>query len=80
MSMFIEDIIIDRIEVHLYETGIKMIRSKFIRTNKNMPVDNLFDRLGYSLDTDDGEVKNYSLEIKNRPERKKFGTAEIVWN
>lgn len=80
MSRSIEDMVIDCVEEILYKKGIKELYSEYTRTEKNIPVEYFYDRLGYILMNDDGRVKRYVLKIEEKPARKRFGKMEVVWN
>lgn len=64
MGRYIEDKILSYLENKWFEEGYKEIIGEYIKTEKNKPVENLFDRLGYNLIYNDGEKKEYSLTVK----------------
>jgi len=75
MGRFIEDRIITFIEDRYRAEGFKIIKASYLKTNKNSPVENLFERLGYDLLEQDGSGnKKYRLSLdKITDNRKAFG-------
>ena len=64
MSRFIEDQVIEFIENKYRTKGFKVINALYLKTNKNLPVSDLFERLGYDLiDYDNNGNKKYSLSL-----------------
>jgi FkbH-like protein len=80
MGRYVEDLVIGLIEDKLASLGIKTLDAAYIPTRKNIPVANLFERLGYDItETDETGTKKYrgilgSIEKKGR---KFFGTASF---
>ena len=75
MGRFIEDQVIEFIENKYRSYGYKLIKASYLKTNKNMPVSDLFERLGYDLlEQDIGGNKTYSISLdKTTNNRKIFG-------
>ncbi|MDO6355393.1 HAD-IIIC family phosphatase [Caloramator sp. CAR-1] len=75
MGRFLEEQIIDFIEKKVYMKGIKKLRSYYIPTSKNLPVKDLFLKLGYSITNinEDGKV-TYEIELPTNNIRKSFAT------
>jgi predicted enzyme involved in methoxymalonyl-ACP biosynthesis len=77
MERKIEDQVLGVIENRSFADGYRYISACYIPTEKNRPVETLFERLGYTLmDTDDKGNKKYRLAINQKPERCAF--AEII--
>lgn len=75
MGRFIEDQVITFIEKEYRTQGFKLIKASYLKTNKNLPVSNLFERLGYDLlEQDHSGNKVYSISLENiTSDRKIFG-------
>ncbi|AEV70517.1 HAD-IIIC family phosphatase [Acetivibrio clariflavus] len=81
MGRYIEDQIVEYIEKLYLELGYKKIIAHYKPTAKNMPVKELFERLGYTLaEIDELGNKKYLLELGKTETslRKKFGRLEII--
>lgn len=81
MGRYIEDKIISYIEHLYFELGFKNLITYYIPTEKNLPVKELFERLGYNLvEIDASGKKKYIInldEIDNES-RKDFGKLVIL--
>lgn len=65
MGRFIEDQVIEFIENKYRNKGFNVINASYMKTNKNLPVSDLFERLGYDLiDCDDNGNKRYCLSLE----------------
>jgi len=73
MERFIEDRIISYLEDQWFEDGFEEIESIYIKTERNKPVENLFERLGYKVTYKNENKKVYRLTKKIKPNRKKIG-------
>jgi FkbH-like protein len=73
MERFIEDRIISYLEDQWFKDGFEEIESIYIKTERNKPVENLFERLGYEVTYKDENKKIYRLNKKIKPNRKKIG-------
>lgn len=73
MERFIEDRIISYLEDQWFKDGFQEIESTYLRTERNKPVENLFERLGYEVTYKDENKKIYRLNKKIKPNRKKIG-------
>jgi FkbH-like protein len=73
MGRFIEDQIIDYIESDLILRGIEILKGQYIQTKKNIPAMKFYDRLGYHLLSMVEGIKEYTLTLSEKPERKKYG-------
>lgn len=71
MGRYIEDTILSYLEDKWFKEGYEKIIGEYIKTSKNKPVENLFDRLGYNLTYNDGKKKEYILT--NKVDRKNIG-------
>lgn len=58
MGRMIENYIIDYVERDLKNSGYEEVLAKYIKTDKNLPVKELYDRLGYKV------VKNHKNEVQ----------------
>lgn len=61
-----ENEILARVRGRLEEKGVKTVRAAFVKTAKNAPVQDLFDRLGFTL---------VSGEIRSTGDRKQYAAA-----
>ena len=73
MERFIEDRIISYLEDQWFKDGFQEIESTYLKTERNKPVENLFERLGYEVTYKDENKKIYRLNKKIKPNRKKIG-------
>ncbi len=73
MERFIEDRIISYLEDQWFKDGFQEIESTYLKTERNKPVENLFERLGYEVTYKDENKKIYRLNKKIKPKRKKIG-------
>jgi FkbH-like protein len=73
MERFIEDRIISYLEDQWFKDGFEEIESTYIKTERNKPVENLFERLGYEVIYKNENKKVYRLTKKIKPNRKKIG-------
>ncbi|WP_324358983.1 HAD-IIIC family phosphatase [Acetivibrio sp.] len=83
MGRFIEDQIIGFIEDLHKKSGYKRLITYYRPTEKNAPVKDLFERLGYTLlDVDKAGNKKYVLDLEesNTCFRKKFGELRYCEN
>lgn len=73
MGRNLENAIIDDIEKALYGEGHVSLRAQYLPTAKNKPVENLFDKLGYTLlqGKESGE-KLYEINLADRPKREYY--------
>jgi len=56
-----------------FKNGFKEIQGMYIKTDRNKPVENLFERLGYEVVYKDENRKVYSLTKEAKPKRKEIG-------
>ena len=70
MGRNIENAVIDRIEEQMQEEGYTGLRSRYIPTAKNKPVEALYEKLGYhrTESTQEGGTC-YEITLAERPER-----------
>jgi FkbH-like protein len=73
MERFIEDRIISYLEDRWFNDGFEEIESIYIKTERNKPVENLFERLGYEVTYKNKNKRVYRLTKKIKPNRKKIG-------
>nr|WP_276020114.1 HAD-IIIC family phosphatase [Acetivibrio straminisolvens] len=81
MGRFIEDQIIGFIEDFYKKSGYKKLITYYKPTEKNNPVKDLFERLGYTLlEVDSAGSKKYVLDLKesNTRCRKEFGELRVL--
>lgn len=70
MGKLIENYVIDQIENELLEAGYNHLITRYIKTNKNIPVENFFDKLGYEIiDKNDSETV-YKLDLYRKKTRR----------
>lgn len=63
MSRKIEHALIFALAQKLHAEGIKTMKASYIRTEKNKPVENVWDSLGFSLLTESEGIKNYECTL-----------------
>ncbi|MCD7819285.1 MAG: HAD-IIIC family phosphatase [Lachnospiraceae bacterium] len=69
MGREIERFVLDDIEKDLLSRGYSCLKARFIRTKKNIPVVDLYEKLGYEVVTETEEEKTYRMDLTNRPRR-----------
>mgnify|MGYP000616947406 CR=1 FL=1 len=70
MGKNIEYALLEAIEDDLRNEGFHRIKGKYKPTSKNMPVEDFYGKMGYQLVHEyENGVKEYFLEIDNRPKR-----------
>lgn len=62
-----ENEIVARIRNMLERKGIKQVKAVYIKTARNTPVENLFEKLGFALVSQNGESKEYMCAVKELP-------------
>ncbi len=72
MGREIERYVIDDIENDMQQKGYSVLKARFIRTKKNMPVADLYEKLGYQVVSASDEEKTYTIDLLNRPQRELF--------
>ncbi len=73
MGRFVEDQVIVFIENKYRAQGFKSIKASYLKTNKNLPVSDLFERLGYGLlEHDDCGNKRYQLGLDQTTNKRKI--------
>ena len=68
MGREIENSIIAALLNHLYQEGIGEVRSSYVRTAKNKPVESLWDRLGFQYCESTENETSYCLELSEERE------------
>ena len=63
MGRQIEHAFIYKLAGHLARQGVKTVRSSYIYTQKNKPVESLWDRLGFTLISQSASEKQYALPL-----------------
>lgn len=63
MGRQIEHAIVRAVEEKLYQNGITTVQSHYIKTPQNAPVRTLWDYLGYTLISEDGDNKQYEISL-----------------
>jgi len=56
-----------------FEDGFEEIEGVYIKTERNKPVEDLFERLGYDVVYKDENKKVYRLTKERKPKRKEIG-------
>ncbi len=79
MGRKIENVIINCILNKLTDNNCESLIAMYIPTEKNNPVENLFDLLGFSLLFEDRGIKKYELLLENRNDLKFNAFKEIVF-
>jgi len=70
----IEGKFIDEILQYLSGKGIRIVKSGYIKTQKNAQVVNFFDEIGFTLDSSDDNTKNYSVI----PAKREYQTINFI--
>lgn len=73
VGRFIEDRIMSYLEDKWFEDGFEEIEGVYIKTERNKPVEDLFERLGYDVVYKDENKKVYRLTKERKPKRKEIG-------
>jgi FkbH-like protein len=76
MKRTVEFAVLEKLESILKEKGVKKIFAKYVKSEKNAPVEFLFDECGFSLMKNEHEEKEYVSPIPR--EVKKTHFCEIV--
>ena len=63
MQHNIEFVFIDQVFQFLKSVGVKNLNSKFIKTHKNNQVSDFYDKLGFSINKDEDNQKEYILYL-----------------
>ena len=61
----VESTLISELELYSLREGIGNINGSFLRTKKNHQVEDLLDRFGYNVVTEDSGMKNYKKPIRD---------------
>lgn len=56
---------LEELVLYLESKGITQIKSSYVKTQKNQQVEDFYERAGFTLTGDFGELKNYELNIKD---------------
>lgn len=72
MGRLIERAIVDKLEEELLACGYRTLRSRYVRTEKNKPVEHLFEELGYEVTAGDEGEKRYLIGLENRLKREYY--------
>ena len=56
---------LEELVLYLESKGITKIKSSYVKTQKNQQVEDFYERAGFTLTGDFGELKNYELNIKD---------------
>lgn len=76
MGRLIENAVIEDLEKAAADRGYTKIVGKYIPTEKNLPVENLYPSLGYAEEGREGETIIYALNPAEAPARKYYLTRE----
>ena len=76
MKRTVEFAVLEKLESILKEKGVKKIFAKYVKSEKNAPVEFLFDECGFSLMKNEHEEKEYVSPIPREVEKTHF--CEIV--
>jgi FkbH-like protein len=76
MGRLIENAVIEDLEKAAADRGYTKIVGKYIPTEKNFPVENLYPSLGYAEEGREGETIIYALNPANAPAREYYLTRE----
>jgi FkbH-like protein len=77
MGRQIEDQLLEYVEKKMYQSGYSEMITNYFPTAKNMPVQELFERLGYDIvNIDEIGNKTYSVNLLEIPERVQY--AQVI--
>lgn len=68
MGRKVEDEIFSLLKKHCEFNGVNKIKAEYIKTQKNVPVENLFERLGFTVVSSSPERKEYIINADMLPE------------
>jgi FkbH-like protein len=72
MGKLVENFIIDYVEKDLFKKGYHKLIAEYIPTEKNIPVKDLYDNLGYQRLSADITGQRYEIALNCRPKRSYF--------
>ncbi len=77
MGKHVEAAIISQVEKELAEEGFKLLQGIYLPTEKNKPVEQLYERLDYEVQASKGNgQKTYLMNLNKRPQRVLY--AEVM--
>ena len=76
MGRYIEDSILHEMEKHYFKQGYEKLLARYVATQKNKPVENLYERIGYTLLSSSEDEKKYEFSLV---EREDTGFSEVQW-
>lgn len=79
MGRSAENEIMARIKGMLMDKGVKYVKASYVKTAKNSPVADLFDRLGFSFVSGTGTEKRYEAEADRIPDTTGMFTVMEDW-
>lgn len=81
MGRMIEDAIVDAIFDKLIEQGVTEVHAMYLKSAKNKPVEELWDKLGFERVSGNDEHKEYRLSIETYQQmEKKEALHTVVWS
>lgn len=69
MGKRIENYIVEFVEKDMIKQGYALLRAEYIPTEKNLPVKNLFEDLGYKVIDNNSSLKRYEIDLTTLPIR-----------
>lgn len=72
MGKLVENYILDTVESDLIDEGFTSLKAEYIRTQKNVPVELLYDKLGYSVIEKEENRVLYEIKLLDRPKRQYY--------
>lgn len=79
MGRSAENEIMARIKGMLMDKGVKYVKASYVKTAKNSPVADLFDRLGFNFVSGTGTEKRYEAETDRIPDTTGMFTVMEDW-
>lgn len=76
MGKNIEYAIVEDVENRLQKEGFLKLRATYLPTSRNKPVENLFEKLGYSVLAEHEGRKEYEMTLQDRPARVYYAKIE----
>lgn len=74
MGKRVEYAIVSQVEKDLWEQGFATLKAVYKRTDRNLPVEELYDKLGYTCTEEEETVKYYERDLSQIPEREYYVT------
>lgn len=77
MGRNVENYIIDQLEEQARVQGCEYLHAQYVSTPKNMPVAQLYDKMGYELLREQDGEKYYRIKLEEKPQREYYIKNEV---